>query len=497
MTSQHLNRDTHFRPFQHYAVDWIKERLWQQGYCALWAKMGLGKTIITLTVLDELFHSFDIHRVLVIAPLRVARKTWDDELAKWSHLNDLRIAHILGTEKQRIKAMRSRADVYLINRENVTWLVNQHFNVVEKKDKNGNVVDRFRGRQQLRPWIWDTVVIDESSSFKRQSSKRWKSLKFVRRLFDKTIHLTGTPSATGLSALWAQVYLLDRGQRLGMTETAYRHRWFEPPEREFGKWRLKFKRDMDGTREEWAEEQIQQTVNDVCLTLREEDYLDLPPILFNPVKVTLSTGEMQQYRQMARDAVMELDGEEITAANAGALMGKLLQLANGSIYHSHPNYKTFHAHKLNALEELLDVATGPAIVVYSYVSDQHRIEGLLRQLKANWRTLDTTQDEDDWNNGLIDVLVMHPASGGHGLNLHHSDSELMIFYGLPWSLELYQQMLARLCGGFRRMGKNVVVNHIICEGTADYRVLQVLADNDATQERLFEATKVIVSEVMG
>jgi len=457
--------------------------------------MGLSKTIITLTALAELMADFEVRRVLVVAPLRVARKTWKDEMDIWTHLPPMRMAFILGTEQQRLKAMSSRVDIYMINRENLTWLVNQHFNTIEIIDKQGKVIDTIRGNKQIRPWIWDTVVLDESSSFKNHSAKRWGSLKFVHRLINRIIQLSGTPSPKGLMDLWAQLWLLDRGERLGSTITAYRDRWFEPPgERRF-KWELKQMELSDGSKVPWAETAIHDRIKDICLTLREEDYLDLPPVIFNQIRVSLAPEILKEYRRMARHYVMELKGEEITAVNAGALAGKLLQLANGAVYTEHPKWLPFHDEKLDALMELIDVSTGRIIVVYNFQSDETRVSAALTKAKLNWRKLNTKKDEDDWNAGLIDVLIMHPQSAGHGLNLQHSGCELMIWFGLNWSLELYQQAIARLTGGHRRVGRNEVIQHIVADDTIDQRVLDVLADNNATQERLFEVTRKVIKEL--
>jgi len=487
---QKHSREKDFHPYQDYSVEWIKSRK----SCALWAKMGLGKTVITLTALAELIADFEVQRVLVVAPLRVARKTWKDELDSWTHLPPLRMAFILGTAQQRLAAMRSRADIYMINRENLTWLVDQHFDVKEVLNKDGKVIDRIRGNKQIRPWIWDTVVLDESSSFKNRNSIRWGSLKYVRRLIDRMIQLSGTPSPKGLMDLWAQLWLLDRGERLGATITAFRDRWFEPPKEWGFKWALKQREMPDGSMDPWAEAAIHDRIKDVCLTLREEDYLDLPPVTYNQIRVELAPETLKEYRRMARHFVMELDGHEITAVNAGVLAGKLLQLANGAIYIKHPDWKPFHDEKLDALMELIDVSTGRIIVVYNFQSDEARITQALTKAKLNWRKLHTKKDEDDWNAGEIDVLIMHPASAGHGLNLQHSGCELMIWFGLNWSLELYQQALARLTGGHRRTGRNVVIHHIVADDTIDQRVIDVLADNNATQERLFEVTRKVIKE---
>ncbi len=464
--------------------------------CALWAKMGLGKTIITLTAIVDLINDFDLRRTLVVAPLRVARKTWPDEIAKWEHVSHLRVSRIIGTEEQRLRGMCARADVYVINRENLTWLVEQHFNRVTRKFRGGT--KEVMGDKQIRPWIWDTVIIDESSSFKDHNTIRFKRMKRARKLFDRLIELTGTPSSNGLINLWAQLYLIDQGKRLGTTITAYRDKWFHKPDWGF-KWIPKESlADDPETGKEivvpWAADQIMARVSDVCFSLRSEDYLDLPDIVYRSQKAYLSKEELAQYRELEKTAVAEIADEEITAINAGALSGKLVQLANGAVYTKHPEWVEFHSKKLDVMEELLGVATTPVILVYYYKHDLERITARLNKMKANWRKLDTEQDEDDWNAGKIDVLVLHPESAGHGLNLQESGSELIIWFGLTFNLEHYQQVIARLGGGHRLKGRSLVVQHIVADGTRDEDVLEILADKDATQEKLMDYVKVLAEK---
>lgn len=461
--------------------------------------MGLGKTITTLTAISEMLKAGEAKRVLVIAPLRVARSTWKEEVARWEHVAHLRVVQILGTAEQRRKAMRQRADVYLINRENVAWLVAEHFDVVERVDPKSfrGTVRKYMGNKQIRPWIWDTVVIDESSSFKNHTAKRWKALRRVRKLFQRCIQLTGTPSPNGLTDLWAQLYLLDQGKRLGGTITLFRNRWFEPPGYNQFKWSLKTLTQDTGEVVHWAEAQIRDRVKDICFALKAEDYLALPPVMYQTQKAYLSERELKAYREMERRSVLELEGQEITALNAGALANKLLQMANGAVYTQHPNWVRLHDRKLEVLAELLEDATGPVIVAYTYMSDLKRITPLLTKLKLRWRQLRTGEDGELWNAGKLDVLVLHPESAGHGLNLHYSGSELLIWFGLTFNLEHYQQTNARLAGGHRRKERNVVIQHIVTEGTRDQRVMRALADKSATQDRLVEAVRHIIKEVKG
>ena len=475
-------------------MDWIKDH----PSCALWVDMGLGKTVATLTAVLDLINDFEVNRVLVIAPLRVARKVWQDEIEVWSHVNGLTHSRIVGTQPQRLKAMRKNVQVYTINRENTQWLVAQHFNSVAVKRKGGKPVLDNRGNpvmkmgsKQIRPWIWDTVVLDESSSFKNQASERWKALRRVRRLFDRCIQLTGTPSPNGLMDLWAQMYLLDKGKRLGATLTAFRSRWYEPPGNNQFKWKLKtairIGKNGEDIIDHWAEEQIHDRCKDLCVTLKAEDYLELPPVVYNNVKVTLSKSDMEKYKYLEKHYVLELEDEQITALNAGSLCGKLLQLANGAVYTEAPRWKVLHNEKLDALFEILDQANGPVIIAYNYRSDLERLSKALTKKKLNWRKLDTEKDEDDWNTGKIDYLVLHPQSAGHGLNLQGSGSKTIIWFGLNWSLELYQQTNARLIGGHRRGDRTVVIHHIISSGTVDGQVMAALSDKHATQDRLMQA----------
>ncbi len=450
---------TSLREYQRHASEFVEET----GNCALWVDMGLGKTVITLTAIVDMMHGFEVDKVLVIAPLRVARKTWADEIRQWAHTQGLTVSLIIGTAKQRRAAIQADADIYCINRENTEWLVEQH--VVK--------------RRQIRRWKWDTVVIDESSSFKSRAAKRWQALRRVRQLFERCIQLTGTPSPNGLMDLWAQIYLLDQGERLGKTLTAFRERWFNPPGYNQFKWTLKA----------GAEDEIMERLRDICLTLREEDYLELPPVMRNYIPAYLTPEQWDQYQTLERDYVIEINEKDVTAVNAGVLAGKLLQLANGAVYTDAPAWESFHDGKLEVLLEILEDLDGPVIVCYNFKSDLARIQTALTKTKVNWDLLSDTASEDRFNTGDTDVLLMHPASAGHGLNLHFSGAEHIIWFGLNWSLELYQQANARLTGGHRRKNRNVVIHHIVTEGTIDDDVIGALDVKEGGQERLLNAMR--------
>lgn len=465
------------RPYQERCIQHIKDK----PNCALWVDMGLGKTVSTLTAITDLRESFDVDKTLVVAPLRVARKTWDDEIAEWSHLEGLRTAHILGTAGQRLRGLKTDADVHLINRENLVWLRNQF------------VKGRGKKMRLIRKWPWDTVVLDESSSFKSQTAERWKAIRSLRKLYDRCIELTGTPAPNGYKDLWAQINILDRGQRLGFTETAFKQRWMDAPDRwdPSSTWSMK----------SFAREQIEDAVRDIVISMDAEDYLDLPPIMNNPVRVTLSAAQMRHYRKMERTFALEIADKRITAVNAGVLAGKLLQLANGAIYYDDKgNFEEFHRGKLDACIEILDQSQGPVLLAYNYKSDLARMRGeIAKWCKRNgktWRVIKNEIDEDDWNADKIDVALLHPQSAGHGLNLHKGSGETIIWFGMVWSLEFYQQLNARLAGGHRRMGKNIIIHHIITEDTIDEEVLARLEYKDVDQRMLTEAMKVYVKGIL-
>lgn len=446
------------KPYQLQAIDFAK----RTENCALWLPMGYGKCVSTLTAYADLLESFDARRALVIGPLRVARRVWSDEAQVWSHLAGIHVARMVGSRAERLAALRTPADIHTINRENLPWLEAQFIQ---------------NGKQTTR-WPWDLVVVDESSGFKSQSSKRWKSLRRLRRLFPRMIQLTGTPAPNGLQDIWAQLYLLDRGARLGATESAFLDRWFTPPAfGEFGKWTIK-----NGAREE-----IEERIQDIVFSPERE--LDGPPVETNQIRVTLPEPILKKYRQLERQFILEtLSGKTVTAVNAGVCAGKLLQLANGAIYTGEGReWEELHSEKLDALEELLEGIRPPVLIVYSYRHDLARILPRI-QLYGSAAVLKHDRDFDAFRERRIDYGVLHPASAGHGLNdLHLSGAETLIHFGLTNNLEHYQQVNARLTGGHRRSGKNVVIHLIVADGTIDEDMVELLDDKSADQNSLTRA----------
>lgn len=441
--------------YQLRAVDFVKNT----SACALTVDCGLGKTSIALTAYSDLVKSFDARRALVVAPLRVARKVWSDEVKEWAHLQGIEVATIVGTPAQRMKALRTPADVHTINREQLEWLHAQFI----QNDK------------QITRWPWDIVFLDESQSFKSQSSNRWKAMRDLRKLTQRVVLLSGTIMPNGYPDLWSQYYLLDRGKRLGFTETAYHERWFERPTRnnEFDKWVVK----------PHAVAEIQAAIADITLSLRAEDYLSLPPVVYNFIKVQLSPAAMRTYREMAREFISEVKGKTLTAVNAGVLDGKLLQLANGCAYTGEGReYVEFHEEKLDALQELLDAVQGRLLIAYYYKHDLARIERLLAVSGRRWKVLRSDAEFASWATGAYDVGVLHPASAGHGLNdVYKSGCEDLVHYGCSANLELYLQVNDRLAGGHRRVGRSVKIHHIVAEGTRDIDYVQLLKNKATTQ----------------
>lgn len=394
----------------------------------------------------------------MIAPKKVAEDTWSREAAKWDHLRHLRISKVLGSEPERLAALRADADVYVMNRENVVWLV------------------ETMGTE----WSFDMVVVDELSSFKNHQAKRFRALRRVRPLIKRLVGLTGTPVPNGYMDLWAQAYLLDRGERLGRTITQYRDRYFSTLARPgFQLYTLRV----------GADQLINERIKDICLSMKAKDYLQLEEPLRIDVPVALSSREMARYKTLERDAVLEIADREITAAGAAAATTKLLQIANGAVYDESGKAVHIHDQKLERLEELIEEANGrPVLVFYSFQHDRDRIK---RRLGNVVRELKTPEDIRDWNAGTIPVLLAHPASCGHGLNLQDGGS-IIVWFGLPWSLELYQQANARL----HRQGQAecVVVYHLIAEGTVDEDVLQTLQGKGRTQEEFLRALKARIEE---
>lgn len=442
----------------HRYQEFAKEHIIRHAVAALFLDMGLGKTVITLTAIKELMYErFEIQKVLVIAPLRVARDTWPAEIRKWDHLAGLTYAVAVGSQAERLAALRSKADIHIINRENVTWLV----------EESG------------LPFDYDLVVIDELSSFKSYRAKRFKSLLSVRRTVKRIVGLTGTPSSNGLMDLWAQFRLLDLGERLGRYISRYRERYFLPDKRNA---QVVFTYKL----KPGAEEQIYHAISDITISMKAEDYLDLPPCIHNVVKVALSEREREVYEQFRKEMVISLGGEEIDAMNAAALSNKLLQMANGAVYDDRHTGHQIHDRKLDALEDLIEAANGrPVMVCYWFRHDLERI----RRRFPTVRELKTAQDIEDWNAGKIPVALVHPASAGHGLNLQYGGCTL-VWFGLTWSLELYQQTNKRL---HRQGQKNtVVIHHIVADGTIDELVLAALHRKDKTQTALIAAVKAVL-----
>lgn len=442
-------------PYQEFA----KEFMISNPLSALFLEMGLGKTITTLTAIDELLYDcFEIRKVLIIAPLRVANSTWPSEIKKWEHLKLLRYSIVTGNEAERIQALATEAEIYIINRENVGWLVN----------KSGVSIN------------FDMLVIDELSSFKSYTSKRFKSLLKIRPYFKRVVGLTGTPSSNGLMDLWAEFRILDFGKRLGRYITYYRNKYFVPDKRN-GMIIYSYKPQED------AEQQIYEAINDITISMKSRDHLKLPELIMNEVEVVLEDKEVERYEDFKKEMVMTIGEEEIDAVNAASLSNKLLQLANGSIYDEEKNYHTVHDKKIEALEQLVEEANGkPVLIAYWFKADKERIEQ-----RFNIREIQSASDIEDWNKGEILVGLIHPASAGHGLNLQQGGCTL-IWFGLTWSLELYQQTNARLY----RQGQNqtVVIHHIITKNTIDEDVMKALKRKERTQEALMSAVKARIGE---
>ena len=448
-------------PHQQAGIDWIIEH---PAAGLLWG-MGTGKTVTTLTAVDRLLNDYlEDGPALVIAPKRVAENTWSKEASKWEHLQHLRVSRVMGTQAQRLAALNTPADIYVINRENVVWLV-----------------DTFSGSVSGQRWPFPIVVIDELSSFKSAQAKRWKALRKVRGRIRRIIGLTGTPRPNGLEDLWPEIYLLDKGERLGRTLGAFRARYLIP-EKMNGHIVYSY-RPREG-----AEAEVYEALGDICMSIRKEDVLSLPGQIYEDVVLEAPSDIMRQYKQFERDKVLECLGADggIIAGTEAALTNKLLQFANGAIYDMEGQAHPLHTVKLEALEELLEAAGGdPVLVLYSYKHDADRIRE-----RVKCRALDTPEDIDAWNRGEIPVALAHPASIGHGLNLQDG-GHIIIWYGLTWSLELYQQANERL----NRPGqKNVCrVYHLILKGTHDERVLKSLKNKDKGQAAAIEALRLEIT----
>jgi len=435
--------------YQQFATDFILN----QSICCLMLDMGLGKTVITLTALWQLaLDSFDVSRVLVIAPKRVAEDTWPKELAKWEHLIGLTSSLVLGSAAERKVALQKKAFLYIINRENVAWLVKNHY------------------------WDFDMVVIDELSSFKSNKAERFKAMKKVRPMVTRIVGLTGTPAPNTLLDLWPQMYLMDMGQRLGRFIGGFRDRFFLPDKRN---------REIIYSYKprEGAEDAIYALISDICISMKAADYLDMPERIDNRIEVSMSPKERKLYDDFQKDMVLSIGDEELDAVNTAALSNKLLQMANGAVYGEDKRVIPIHDRKLDALEDLVEAANGkPLLVAYWYKHDLQRIKARFK----NARCIDTAKDIDDWNAGKIPLALIHPASAGHGLNLQDGGCTI-VWFGLTWSLELYQQLNARL---WRQGQKHtVVIHHIVTKGTHDEDVMRALENKDTRQSALIEAVR--------
>ena len=444
-------------PYQQYDI----QRIIDDPCIGLFLDMGLGKTVITLTAVNELMYNrWDVRKVLVVAPKKVAEATWISEAAKWDHLNHLRIIPVLGTAKKRVQALCTPGDIYVINRENVPWLV-----------------DHLRNS-----WDFDMVVLDESSSFKNPSSKRFKALRMVRDRISRMVLLTGTPSPNGMEDLWAQVWLLDKGQRLGRTITAYREAYFKEdrayPGQQYRTYTL-----LAG-----AADRIKAAISDICVSMKAEDYLTLPDYIEDVIPVELDAKALKAYRELEREMLLEVDDQTVTAGSAAVLNGKLLQLCSGAVYDTQGVAVGIHDCKIEAFLELVEQLHGEHALVFYWF--QHERDRLVRALEGSGlrvRVYQGAQEEKDWNAGQIDILLAHPASCGYGLNLqdggHHA-----VWFGYPnWALEIYQQANKRL----HRQGQQypVISHHLVVKGGMDEVVVSALHDKGDTQEALMEALK--------
>lgn len=436
--------------YQNYAKNFILAHK----VSALFLDCGLGKTITTLTAINELMYdSFEISKVLIIAPLRVAQSTWKDEIEKWDHLNLLRYSIVVGDEKERLKALKQNSDIYIINRENVDWLVT----------KSG--ID----------FNFDMLVIDELSSFKSHTSKRFKSLLKIRPYFERVVGLTGTPSSNGLMDLWAEFRVLDLGERLGRYITHYRNEYFLPDKRN-GAVIFSYKPQPN------AEERIYRRLADMTISMKSTEYLKMPELILNELEINLDEEDQMKYKKFKKEMVMTIQEKEIDAINAASLSNKLIQLANGSIYDEDKKFYEVHNKKLDKLEEIIESANGkPVLVAYWFKADKERIE---KRFKV--REIKTADDIKQWNMGMISFALIHPASAGHGLNLQ-SGGFTLVWFSLTWSLELYQQTNARL---YRQGQKDtVVIHHLITKNTIDEDIMKSLKRKDKTQEALMRAVK--------
>ena len=448
-------------PYQAYCIN----RLLTDPALGLFLDMGLGKTVITLTAINDLeYNRFAVAKALIVAPKKVAEATWQKEATKWDHLRHLRFSTVLGSAAKRIRALNTPADVWVINRENVPWLVEYYQNA----------------------WPFDMVVLDESSSFKNHQAKRFKSLTWVRHSIRRIVELTGTPSPNGLLDLWAQLYLLDEGQRLGRKITHFRERYFEPDQRG---------RDMvySYAPKIGATEAIRQLIGDICVSMKAEDYLSLPDCIYNDIPVVLDTKAEAAYRKLETEALLQVAESVIDAGSAAVLTNKLLQMCNGAVYDTDGQMVEIHRCKLEAFLETVESLQGqPVLVFYNFKHDLERLEGVLVGSGLRVRRLPGAAEETAWNNREIDVLLAHPASCAYGLNLQTGGNHV-IWFGLNWSLELYQQANKRL----HRQGQTekVIIHHLVVQGGVDEDVITALQDKGDTQDALMRALKARIERV--
>lgn len=452
-------------PYQRYCI----ERIITDPYLGLFQDMGLGKTVETLTAINDLrYNRWEVSRCLIIAPKKVAEATWQNEAAQWDHLSHLRIISVLGTAKQRVRALYAPGDIWVINRENIPWLVDYY----------------------QQDWPFDMVVLDESSSFKNPQSKRFKKLRLVRSRIKRLVELTGTPAPNGLEDLWAQVYLLDEGARLGRTITSYREQFFTQDYAHPGQQYRTYSPQAG------ADARIRQAISDICVSMKAEDYLTLPPYIVNKVPVVLNSAAKKSYDKLEREMLLEVDAETVTAGSAAVLNGKLLQLCGGAVYASDNSAVEVHQCKLEAFLEVVEQLHGEhALVFYWYQHERDRIVQALSRSCLRVRVYCGAEDEEAWNAGQVDILLAHPASCGYGLNLqrggHHA-----IWYTLPnWALEIFQQSNKRL----HRQGQQYpVISHILLvQGGMDEDVMAALENKNDTQEALLQALKARIGRVQG
>lgn len=450
-------------PYQAYCV----QRMITDSVLGLFLDMGLGKTVITLTAVNDLrYNRFTVCKVLVIAPKKVAEATWSKEAAKWDHLKHLRISLVLGSATKRLRAVNTPADVYVINRENVCWLVENYRNA----------------------WPFDTVIVDESSSFKSHKAKRFKSLTWVRPHTKRIVLLTGTPAPNGLIDLWAQLYLLDQGERLGKFIGHYRERYFSPDQRNAQQ--VFSYRPKPG-----ADESIHKLISDICVSMKAEDYLQLPDVTVDNIPIVLNSAAQKQYDKLESEMLLQVDESTIDAGSAAVLSNKLLQLCNGAVYDELKNVVELHKCKIEAFMELIEQLNGqPALVFYNFKHDVTRIEKAFEKSGLRVQRLNGPAEETAWNNREIDILLAHPASCAYGLNLQDGGNHV-VWFGLNWSLELYQQANMRL----HRQGQTqkVIVHHLVVEGGRDEDVIDALEDKSATQDRLIDSLKARIEKVKG